>query len=60
MNTSKKLYRYVVECVKRGQWVPVCHTDHEDKSTFELVANAEEYQYRILCDGEDITYKYKK
>ena len=60
MNTEKKLYRYVVECVKRGKWTPVCHTDFEDKGTFELVANATEYQYRILLDGADITARYQK
>ena len=60
MNTQKKLYRYVVECVKRGKWTPVCHTDFEDAGTFGLVANAEEYQYRILLDGVDITARYKK
>lgn len=59
MNTPQKMYRYVVECVKRGKWVPVCHTDFEDIGTFGMVANAVEFQYRILFDGVDVTAKYK-
>jgi hypothetical protein len=60
MNSSKKIYRYRVERVKRGKWVPMLQTDMEDKDAFGLVANAEEYQYRILCDGADVTDRYKK
>jgi len=56
---AQKQYRYRVEYIKRGKWVPVLQTDHEDADTFGLVANAEEYQYRILCDGEDVTANYK-
>ena len=60
MNSQKKQYKYRVEGIRRGKWVCLCHTDIEDKDTFRFVANAEEYQYRVLCDGEDVTYKYKK
>jgi len=60
MNLPKKIYKYKVEYIKRGKWVPVLQTDIEDKDTFGLVAKAEEYQYRILCDGEDVTETYKK
>jgi len=60
MNAVKKIYRYKVEYIKRGKWVPVLQTDIEDKDTFGLVAKAVEYQYRILCDGVDVTHKYKK
>ena len=56
---AQKTYRYRVEYIKRGKWVPVLQTDHEDTDTFGLIANAEEYQYRILCDGVDVTEKYK-
>jgi hypothetical protein len=60
MNTPNEMYKYVVESMKHGKWVPVCHTDFEDTDTFVLVANAEEYRYRILLDGVDITERYKK
>jgi hypothetical protein len=59
MSIPKKKYRYMVEYIKRGKWVPVLQTDHEDIDSFEMVANAEEYQYRILLDGEDVTARYK-
>ena len=59
MSISKKTYRYMVEYMRRGKWVPVLQTDHEDADTFGLVANAEEYRYRILCDGADVTAKYR-
>jgi len=59
MSVSQKQYRYRIEYVKRGKWVPVLQTDHEDIDTFGLVANAVEYQYRILCDGKDVTRNYK-
>ena len=52
--------KYKVEYVKRGKWVTVLQSDMEDKDTFALVANTEEYQYRILCDGADVTHLYKK
>ena len=57
MSIPKKTYRYRVEYIKRGRWVPAVHTDHEDQAMFEFAANAE--GYRVLCDGEDVTYKYK-
>lgn len=60
MNSQKKQYKYRVDYFKLGKWVPMLQTDHEDKMNFGFVANAEEYQYRVLCDGEDVTYKYKK
>ena len=60
MSIPKKKYRYMVEYIRRGKWTPVLHTDHEDTVTFGMVANAEEYQYRILLDGEDVTAQYKK
>jgi len=60
MSIPKKKYRYMVEYIRRGKWTPVLHTDHEDIATFGMVANAEEYQYRILLDGEDVTAQYKK
>ena len=53
MNLQKKLYRYMVECIKHGKWVPVCHTDFEDIGTFGLVTNVEEYQYRMRFDCSD-------
>ena len=58
-NQNHYEYRYRVECVKRGQWMPVLQTDMEDADTFGLVANVEEYRYRILCDGVDVTARYK-
>lgn len=60
MSLSQKTYRYRVEYIKRGVWVPVLQTDIEDKDTFELVSNTPEYQYRILCDGVDVTQYYKR
>jgi len=60
MNMSSKKYRYMVEYTNHGKWIPVLQTDIEDIDTFELVANAAECQYRILCDGEDVTQSYKK
>lgn len=60
MSLTQKTYKYQVECFKRGVWVPVLQTDIEDRDTFELVANTDEYQYRILCDGVDTTENYKK
>ena len=60
MNLPQKEYRYRVESFKRGNWVPVMQTDHEDADTFGLIAKAEEYQYRILLDGEEVTERYKK
>jgi hypothetical protein len=59
MSFPKKVYRYRVEYIKRGQWVPVLHTDYEDPDTFGFVANSDERQYRILCDGADVTERYK-
>ena len=59
MNLTGKQYRYRVEYVKRGKWVPVLQTDIEDKDTFGFIANTEDYQYRILCDGVDVTSRYK-
>ena len=52
--------QYRVEYIKRGRWVPAVHTDYEDQATFEFVANAEGRQYRVLCDGVDITSKHIK
>lgn len=60
MSLSMKTYRYRVEYIKRGKWVSVLQSDMEDTDTFRLVANSEEYQYRILCDGADVTENYKK
>jgi len=60
MSLPTKQYKYRVEYVKRGKLVPVLQTDMEDADTFRMVANAEDYQYRILCDGEDVTEIYKK
>ena len=60
MSFPQKQYRYRVEYIKRGKWVPVLQTDIEDADTFALVAKAEEYQYRILRDGEDVTEIYKR
>ena len=59
MNALQKTYRYRVEYIKRGKWVPVLQTAHEDADTFRLIANAEEYRYRILCDGADVTGRYR-
>ena len=59
MNFPQYEYRYRVESFKRGNWVSVMQTDHEDADTFRLIANAEEYQYRVLLDGEDVTEHYK-
>jgi hypothetical protein len=59
MSLSQKTYRYRVDCVKRGKWVPVLQSDLEDRDTFGFVANADECQYRILCDGADVTESYK-
>jgi hypothetical protein len=59
MSIPKKTYRYRVEYTKRGQWIPVLQTDHEDAVTFGFVANANERQYRILCDGADVTESYR-
>ena len=52
--------RYIVEYIKRGKWIPVLQTDIEDKDTFRLVANTDEYSYRILRDGKDVTHLYKE
>ena len=52
--------KYRVEYIKRGKWIPVLRTDIDDKDTFTLVANTDECQYRILCDGVDVTEHYKK
>ena len=60
MVAVKKKYKYIVECVKHGKWVPLLQTDCEDKDTFGHIANSVEYQYRILRDGEDVTREYKK
>ena len=59
MSLPTKQYKYRVEYVRRGKWVPVLQTDIEDADTFGLVAKAEDYQYRVLCDGEDVTEIYK-
>ena len=58
MGIPKKIYRYRVEYVRHGKWVPAVHTDNEDRDTFAFVANAD--GYRVLCDGEDITHRYRK
>ena len=60
MNIPKKVYKYRVEYIKRGQWVPAVQTDIEDTDTFGFVANADERQYRVLCDGVDVTERYRK
>ena len=59
MNFTQNKYTFIVERINRGRWVPLMQTDLEDTHTFELIANAEEYQYRILRDGEDVTKNYK-
>jgi len=60
VNYPKIVYKYRVEYMKEGKWTAAVETDLEDIRTFELVANAEEYQYRVLCHGEDVTHLYKK
>ena len=59
MDAIKKKYKYRVERIKGGKWVPMLQTDCEDKDTFGHIANSVEYQYRILRDGEDVTQEYK-
>ena len=49
MGLIQKEYRYTVGYFERGKWVQVLQTDFEDIDTFELIANAEEFQYRICC-----------
>jgi hypothetical protein len=60
MINPERVYKYRVERVKHGKWIPLMQTDIEDADTFGLIANAEEYQYRILRDSEDVTHLYKK
>jgi len=51
---------YSVECLERGKWVVKCKTTHIDKTQFKSIANCDQYQYRIMKDGKDITERYKK
>ena len=56
---AQKTYRFLVQYLKRGDWFSVMQTDIEDPATFTQIANAKEYQYRILRDGVDVTETYK-
>lgn len=60
MSFPHKTYKYRVEYIKRGRWVPVLQTDFEERDTFEMIAGATEYEYRILRDGIDVTEEYKR
>ena len=50
---------YRIDCLEKGVWVTKCTTGIEDAETFNYIANATEYKYRILCDGKDVTKNYK-
>ena len=51
---------YTVERYVGGKWSPRAGYEEEDRKLFESIAAVEEYRYRILLDGKDITKQYIK
>ena len=50
--------KYHVGRNERGQWITLMQCDFEDKQYFKLIAQSS--QYRIMCDGKDVTKKYSR
>ena len=51
---------YKVDMYEKGKWTTKCTSDIEDKDTFTYIANVTDYEYRIICDGKDVTKQYQK
>lgn len=48
---------YVVERNDGMGWIPKCHCTFEDTEQFIMIARNP--YYRIMCDGKDVTAKYR-
>ena len=51
---------YKVDRFEKGIWIPKFTCDYEDPEIFSLIANVEEFKYRVTCDGKDVTKDYKR
>jgi hypothetical protein len=58
MDVLEKQMNYQVIRVEQGSNVVLMQCDFEDKEQFKLVA--QNLQYKILCDGKDVTNRYRK
>jgi len=50
--------KYQVVREEHGKIITLMQCDFEDKGNFQLISQNQ--QYKILCDGKDVTKTYRK
>jgi len=58
--SSAESKEYIVERKRVRKWIPVCRYQSEDKERFVEIVNVEDYEYRIMHEGKDITKNYRR
>ena len=51
--------QYIVERKEGREWIAVCRYSEEDADVFKQIASADQYEYRILHNGKNVTKKFR-